>query len=450
MESVNDVSSVAQPAPGEGVPLRQRAMKGSAWSIGGFAVQQFVRLLSNLILTRLLFPEVFGLMALVQVVMGAIQMFSDAGINLSVIQHKRGEDDHFINTAWTLTIVRGVLLWMVTCLAAWPAAVVYDQPQLLWLIPIVGFQSVINGVESTAVLRLSRKVNLRPLVIRDIGSQLVSLVVMIVWALYWPSVWVLVGGRLIQAFGKTALSYAMLPGPTPRLCWDREAIREIFRFGRWIFLATALTFLIQRGDVAVLGTMIDQAQLGIYAIAVMWSRMPLSALLNLNARVLFPIYAHLSNYRPKDLRSRLRRARLVLMAVFLPIGWVMILGGEWIAGFLYDPRYAEMGWMLQILAVGTCGAVIGQTAGGVLLSTGDSFRHMVLQIFRASLLIAGMSVGAYGWGMQGMVCGIAASKILDYPVMAFMVNRYNCWLPALDLAAYGATAVIVILQWWVL
>jgi hypothetical protein len=63
----------------------------------------------DLILTRLLFPEAFGLMALVQVFMGGLQMFSDLGVNMSIIQSKRGEDPDFLNTAWTFQILRGLI-----------------------------------------------------------------------------------------------------------------------------------------------------------------------------------------------------------------------------------------------------------------------------------------------------------------------------------------------------
>lgn len=85
-------------------------MRGVAISLGTTVAQQLIRLGSNLILTRLLFPEAFGLMALVQTFMTGLAMFSDIGIGPSIIQNRRGEDPDFLNTAWTIQIGRGVML----------------------------------------------------------------------------------------------------------------------------------------------------------------------------------------------------------------------------------------------------------------------------------------------------------------------------------------------------
>jgi hypothetical protein len=81
----------------------------------------------NLILTRLLFPEAFGLMALVQVFLSGLQMFSDIGIQTSVIRSKRGEDPAFLDTAWTVQVLRGGLLWLGCLGIAGPAAAFYEE-----------------------------------------------------------------------------------------------------------------------------------------------------------------------------------------------------------------------------------------------------------------------------------------------------------------------------------
>jgi len=423
--------------------LRAKAIGGSVWTLAGHGLSQVLRLGGNLILTRLLFPEVFGLLALVQVVMHGLQMFSDVGINTSVIRDKRGDDPAFLNTAWTIQVIRGVGLCLCACILAWPAAMFYGQPDLVWLIPATGLGSIIMGFGSTALLTLRRHVRLRPLVLCELTSQLVGLAVMIGWALLWPSVWALVVGGLIRTGLNSLLSYFLLPGQIPRFTWDRMAAREMFRFGRWIFLSTALTFLLQQGDKAVLGKVITSAELGVFAIAAFLSRAPLEALLKLNARVLFPIYANVANNTPAQLRERLLQARMVLLALFLPVLWALAIGGRQIVGFLYDPRYAEAGWMLQILAVGVVGSVIATSNGSVLLAVGDSFRYMLVQVTRAAFLVSAMAIGGWLGGLHGFLVGIAASKFLDYPVLAWAIRRYGVWLPKLDLAAYLASAAVV-------
>jgi hypothetical protein len=102
--------------------LFSRALSGGALTAGAFAASQALRLGSNLILTRLLYPEAFGVMALVTMVLVGLQMFSDTGIGPAISRSPRGDEPGFLNTAWTVNVIRGLLLWGLTALAAWPMA----------------------------------------------------------------------------------------------------------------------------------------------------------------------------------------------------------------------------------------------------------------------------------------------------------------------------------------
>ena len=127
--------------------LFARAMRSSAWTIFGFGASQAVRLVSNLILTRLLFPEAFGMMALVTVAMVALGNFSDVGTAPAISYNRRGDDQDFLDTAWTLHVIRGFLLWLGTCALAWPLARFYGEPMLAQLLPVAGLSFLIGGLQ---------------------------------------------------------------------------------------------------------------------------------------------------------------------------------------------------------------------------------------------------------------------------------------------------------------
>jgi O-antigen/teichoic acid export membrane protein len=98
--------------------LKKLAVRGSIYELAGFGASQVVRLFSNLILSRLLFPEAFGLAALIAIFNTGLVMLSDVGIEQSVVQNDRGDEESFLNTAWVLHITRGGLLWVLSCLLA--------------------------------------------------------------------------------------------------------------------------------------------------------------------------------------------------------------------------------------------------------------------------------------------------------------------------------------------
>ena len=154
--------------------LMKRVIRGSVWTLGGYAISQVVRLGNNFLLARLLFPKAFGLMALVYTFLIALQMFSDIGINLSIIQNKRGDDPKFLNTAWTMQFFRGLVLWIFACLIAIPAASFYKEPLLQVLLPVVGFATVIDGLLSTNIATANRQLSLKRLTLLDLSTQLIA------------------------------------------------------------------------------------------------------------------------------------------------------------------------------------------------------------------------------------------------------------------------------------
>ena len=140
----------------QGDGLGRRALRGSLWTVLGFGGAQGLRLASNLILTRLLFPEVFGVMALIMVVIQGLNNFSDVGVGPAIMQSRRGDDRDFLNTAFTMQAVRGLVLWLACIALAAPIARFYGTPELAWYLPVAGFISVINGLLTTRMEQANR------------------------------------------------------------------------------------------------------------------------------------------------------------------------------------------------------------------------------------------------------------------------------------------------------
>lgn len=121
------------------INLKSKAIQNAAIVIAGQGGGQLLRLAGNLLLTRLLVPEYFGLMAIVGVAMSALALFSDIGTGAGVIRSSRGLEPNFLNTAWTLQILRGAGLWALMIVVAYPAAKFYGQPILISIFPVTGF-----------------------------------------------------------------------------------------------------------------------------------------------------------------------------------------------------------------------------------------------------------------------------------------------------------------------
>ena len=104
------MSNASSPEPAKPASLTRRVAKAGSWSIVQVLGINLLRLCSNLIMTRLLVPEAFGLMAMVSMLIAGFQLFTDIGINRSVSREPDGDQDHFLRVAWMVKIGRGSMI----------------------------------------------------------------------------------------------------------------------------------------------------------------------------------------------------------------------------------------------------------------------------------------------------------------------------------------------------
>lgn len=442
----------ARPAPS----LKRLALVGSVWTLAGYGASQVVRFVTNVALAHLLFPEAMGLMAMVGLVLQGLQMFSDLGIQQSIIQDRRGVDRDFLNTAWTIHVVRGVILSAAAAALAWPLAQVWKMPELARLIPIAGVTATIAGLASTKLFTLNRELALARLTIVELATQLVSTALTVVFAWQLRSVWALVWGALLAAALKTVLSHVALPGAGNRFRWDREAARSIVRFGRWIFISSVLGFFVSRGDRAILGRYFTEAEIGVYSIAFMMSALLMEVVQVISDRVFFPVYVRLKDRPTDELRRKTAQIRLAILGTVAPGAVALVVLGPWLIEHIFDARYHEAGWMLRTLAAGALVSIIPATPP-IYLAFGDSKVLTVLVASRAALLMLCMAAGGVVGGMagggatgahQGLVVGVAATNLLHYPFNIWSLRRYGVWIGRLDLAGFVGAGALVALGIW--
>lgn len=412
----------------QGSSLKKKAIRGTAWTIIGYGGSQSLRLVSNLILTRLLVPEVFGLMALVQTFQAGLSLFSDIGIRPSIIQNKRGDDPTFLNTAWTLQVIRGFWIWFGCTVIAWPVSRFYDDPRFLWLLPIVALNSIFQGFQSTALATLNRKMDLGKLTIFEFQMQIVSLTVMIVLAWFNRSIWAIVGGMLVGAFVKMLWSHRLVPDHCDRLAWDKDAFKELISFGKWIFISTAMTFLAAQADRLILGKLFTFEMLGIYTVAFTFADLPRQVIQRISAQVMFPVISQYAHLPREALRAKILPKRWLLM-VGMALGLTfLICFGDLIILILYDDRYKQGAWMLPILALGLWPLMLSMTIDKALFAIGNPRFVALGNVCKFVYMLTLLPLAFAKMGVLGAVVAIAFNDIPFYtPVI------YGLWQEKLSL-----------------
>ena len=431
---------------GEGV--KARTLRGSFWTIMSFGSAQGMRLVSNLILTRLLFPEAFGMMAIVQICITGLTLFSDTGTRVSIVQNARGDDPDFLNTAWTIQVGRGVLLWLGACALALPAAAIYDEPMLAQLLPVAGVSALIAGFNPTAVHTANRHLRFALVTIIGLSGQAFGIAAMIVLAWLLNSVWALVAGGLFGAALKLVLYRALLPNGRNRFRWEPSAASEMFHFGKYIFASTAFGFLVQHADRAVLGGFISMADLGVYNVGFFLASVPFAIADAMKTKILLPLYRMRPMAESEANRRKIFRVRRVLIGSALAANAVLGLGGVLIVDLLYDVRYAAAGPIMVLLSLVFVPRLVIVGSGEVLLANGDSRRFLFLTGALAIVQTALLFIGIWQLGVFGAILAPGLAVLVTLPLRIHYARRYEAWDKWGDFLLFAAGLLVSGVACW--
>ncbi|MCA9528625.1 MAG: oligosaccharide flippase family protein [Myxococcales bacterium] len=440
--------SVAPPAPEPPSADDSRgggAAQGALWTTLGHGGAQAIRLANNLIMTRLLAPEDFGVMLIVTTIYIGLHLFSDVGLGASLIHNDR-EDERFQNTAWTIEAIRGLVVAAGLLIAAPFVASVYHTPLLAKILPVTAAVAIIESLSSTRYATHQRHLHLKPLVALSIGSQLFAVVVMIAWAVVSPTIWALVAGQVAKEVVFVIGTHTLLPGLRNRFTFDKTAAREFLHFGRWIVLSTMLGYLASTTDRFVFGKLIGVgALLGVYSIAAVLAGPVSDLFASLAYQVLFPYYARMRR-EGQALGEAFREARWPLLVIG---GWIsagIVAGGPTIVRMLYSPEYYAAGWMLQILATGVWfGIACEQTNMAGILALGESRWTAVSAASKLIGLVVFIPVGWHLAGFPGAVAGFAVGDLVRYGVSAYAASRLGLrgYVQDAKIALRGAVSIVL-------
>ncbi|MNO57058.1 colanic acid exporter [compost metagenome] len=446
--------------------LRKRALRAGSWNLVSQVASQVMRLGGNLIMARLLLPEMFGVMVIATTVSILLHLLSDVGLRQNIIQSHRGDDPDFLNTAWTVQIIRGFLLFALTLLLAlgawlaqlaelWPADSTYAAPVLPMVLAVTGLSAAIWGFQSTKIDVAVRTFQQKRVVLVDLASQVAGLVVMLVLGLLTHSIWALVLSGLVSAVVWTVLGHTALEGPNNHLRWDRSALTELIVFGRWILLSSMVGVLAMYGDRMWFGASMSAAQLGVYSIAVLILGAVQTALMKIVGAVALPAFSEAARSDDKPrLKALYFRFRLLVDLLVLFICGGFLTASPLLIGWMYDDRYREAGPMLAILSLSFI--VLRYTlAHQVWIALGLTKYQAMDNIIRLvslwGLLPLLLAIGGVEWAIWGVALHAVPTLVLVVYVNCkldiFSLKRELVVLPMLLVGALCGALLTAFFNW---
>ena len=382
-----------------------------------------LRLCSNLVLAHLLVPRDFGMLAITTLVATALAMFSDTGAWLSIVRKGDNVTRQWLDQLWTLHVVRGVVLWLLS-LAATPAiAAAYSEPQLLLLLPVATLWLIVLGFGS--LYPLVRNKDLKPgfSMKLQLISQVVAATFSIIGALIYPSPWALVGGLLAGSVATTIMGHVWSGQPLPRPHLTREFMREQWLLARWLIVSTGLGFLGGQIDRLLFPAWFGMTEFGVYSVALTLALFPLQFGQGWADTLYMPSIAKLSRQNSGSAEKQLRHLSRTVV-VYAAVASALLAGiGTPFFHALYPSQFAPAGLYIQVLAVTTYATFVTYLHRRTFLYQGMTRLEASIEASRLLLFLLGL--------------GAAVAMNLKFSPLEY-VGLYA----AVQVAVYGGLVIV--------
>lgn len=391
--------------------LSARAVQSSAWVVVAFAGQRGLQFVSNLVLTRLLFPEAFGIMALASVFMVGLAMFSDIGLKPAIIRDPRSRDPEFLNTAWTIQVLRGLALFATGSFLAYPVSLLYSQPVLFPLLVVMSSTAAISGFQTVMLATSERDLDFFKPTIIALSGQIISILTMAALAWEWQSVWALAAGNVIGTAATVSFGHWVLRGHSHQLSLNKDLAFSILRFGRWIFLSTVVTFVGGEGLRAVQARLLTFSEFGVLSIAYTIAMIATELPTKLTGAIGLPALSEAHKDSSERLASVLTNLRRRVVAVTLPTALLAAVCSTPLIALLYDQRYQGAGEYAAILIVSNAAAVVFSGYLTATLALGQGKEYLLATSFVSAARMTGTILGFHFADITGMLFGIFLANV---------------------------------------
>lgn len=415
--------------------LKQKTIYAAAWSFLGRGGDAIIRLSSNLVLTRLLYPEAFGLIATASVVLAMVQLFSDTGTHAALIQNPRGNETRYINTAWMINVLRSFFLFIVMLILMQPLAEFYQQPTLRGLLMVMSFTLLISGFNNPALPMVIRKLDIKKQVTYELGAQVLGFICTLVLAWLLRSVWAMAFGYLAVGIFRLIGSYLVLPY-RPRFQWSREAGKSLIHFGKYIFLNTLITWATLNLDRLMIGKLLDMETLGLYNIGLQLGVMIEALMTQIFSQSFFPAMSSVAGDRGKVLQIY-RSASRMLVGTAIPILLMMLLFASDVIAILYEPRYELAALAMSWIAIRGIFHTFGIVQSCTMISLGKPVFQTIAMGVGAIVLGTILPLGAESWGLTGVCVAVLITGISTSLIQAGLLIRFFKFPAAVVLQPWG-------------
>jgi teichuronic acid exporter len=412
--------------------LKKQALSGVFWSSMQLFGNQGVSFLVSIILTRLLLPTEFGLIAMLSIFMGLGAALINGGLTQSLIRTQDiGEED--FATVFYFNLGGSILIYVIIFLCAPLIASFYNQELLTLIVRVYAITFVINAFGAIQLTRLNRKMDFKTQMKISIPATILSGITGISLAYMGFGVWSLVWSGIVQALAGTIQLWYWAKWK-PLWVFSREKFNHHVHYGAKLMFSSILDIIFTNAYTIIIGKFFAPAQVGYYNRADTLQMLPVGNISSIVTKVSYPLFSSIQN---DDIRLKSVYQRIMQMVIFLvaPTLILMAVLAEPLFRFLFTEKWLPAVPFFQILCMNGILYPIHSYNLQILNVKGRSDLFLRLEVIK-KLLVVVVVVISFQYGIFGLLYGSVITSILCYFINTHYSGRflnYTAWQQAKDL-----------------
>lgn len=382
--------------------IARKAGRGVLWNLLSFGIGKASLIITTAILARLLTKNDFGLVSIAVIGINYLSIIKDLGLGVALIQ-RRGDIEKASNTVFTINLILGLLLSVLSFLLAPWIATFFKEPEVIPVLRWLGLSFVINALGSVHTAWLIKELDFQKKIIPDMGNSIIKLIASILMAYAGFGVWALVFGQLIGSLVSVILLWVITPW-RPQLVIHTNIASQLLHFGSFVTIGEILGVTIDNLDYIIVGRIFGSEPLSVYQLAYRLPEAILVGNLWVIGSIAFPTFSTLQNNMLEMKKAFLVSIRFVQMLA-LPISFGLFLAADPIVRVVFGDGWLDVIPILRVLSIYSLIYSFSFHVGDIYKAIGKPYLLVRLSILQLVILIPALLVGASYYGPVGVAWG---------------------------------------------
>ncbi len=390
------------------------------WMSLSRAIVNGLTMLSTVILAWFLAPADFGLVALGTTMLAIVTGATELSLTQALIRHDSPKDSHF-NAAWTLNAMRGLLIFLLFALAAYPAAKFYDDDRLTGIMLALGFSVFLSGLINPRLITFQRDLIFRQEFFLSVSQKFVGLLASVIVAAIWHSYWALVVGIVATQLANFVVSYILLPY-LPKITFRH--FKEFFSFSAWLSASQIANTLNWRFDVLLIGKILGPTSLGYYSMGNNLAILPTRETTAPLKQTIYPSFANI-RHDAERLAAAYQRAQALVTAIALPVGVGFAVIAERLVLLVLGETWLPVVFIIQALAAVFAIQTLGSLVQPLGMAQGETKMLFKRDMQMFAVRVPIIFLGAMYFGLKGVILSRIFTGLLSTAINLFLVKRFT-------------------------